>query len=181
MHRIYLHGVAITMRLTTKSRYGTRLILDLGVYGAKKPVPLRDVSNRQNISLKYLEQLTVKLKKAGLIKSLRGASGGHMLAKPAGKISIGMIVRTLEGQTQITDCAEDQKNACGVCNKAGDCLSRWVWVEASNAMFECLDNITVERLLNMAQASNTPSCSGKHKESEDTETLDPAQKIIKDL
>jgi len=155
------------MRLTTKSRYGTRLILDLGVYGANKPVPLGDVSRRQNISLKYLEQLTVKLKKAGLIKSLRGASGGHMLAKPADQITIGQIVRTLEGHHQITDCADDQKDACGVCNKAGDCLSRWVWVEASNAMFNCLDNITVERLLNMANTSETPNCEGKHKETPD--------------
>jgi len=153
------------MRLTTKSRYGTRLILDLGVYGAEKPVPLGDVSKRQNISLKYLEQLTVKLKKAGLIKSLRGASGGHMLAKPADQITVGEIVRTLEGHHQITDCADDQKDACGVCNKAGDCLSRWVWVEASNAMFNCLDSITVARLLNMADASETPNCKDKHKDS----------------
>ena len=85
-----------------------------------------------------------------------------MLAKPADQITIGEIVRTLEGHHQITDCAEDQKNACGVCNKAGDCLSRWVWVEASNAMFDCLDNISVERLLNMANASETPNCKGKH-------------------
>jgi Rrf2 family protein len=150
------------MRLTTKSRYGTRLILDLGVYGADKPVPLGDVSKRQNISLKYLEQLTVKLKKAGLIKSQRGASGGHMLAKPPGKITVGMIVRTLEGTIHITDCAEDQRNSCGVCNKAGDCLSRWVWIEASKAMFDCLDNITVETLLNMAQQESQPTCRSKH-------------------
>ena len=151
------------MRLTTKSRYGTRLVLDLGVYGAEKPVPLSDVSRRQNISLKYLEQLTVKLKKAGIIKSLRGASGGHMLAVPAEDITIGQIVRTLEGKTQITDCADDSASACGVCNKAGDCLSRWVWIEASNAMFNCLDNITVARLLAMADASPSPNCKGKHK------------------
>jgi Rrf2 family iron-sulfur cluster assembly transcriptional regulator len=149
------------MRLTTKSRYGTRLILDLGVYGSKRPVPLGDVSKRQNISLKYLEQLTVKLKNAGLIKSQRGASGGHMLAKPPGEITIGMIVRTLEGQTQITDCAEDQKSSCGVCNKAGDCLSRWVWIEAANAMFACLDSITVKQLLKMASAESLPSCMVK--------------------
>jgi Rrf2 family iron-sulfur cluster assembly transcriptional regulator len=73
-----------------------------------------------------------------------------------------MFVRTLEGTIQITDCAEDQKNACGVCNKAGDCLSRWVWIEASNAMFDCLDNITVERLLNMAKKNPQPTCKGKH-------------------
>lgn len=148
------------MRLTTKSRYGTRLILDLGVYGSEKPVPLGEVSKRQNISLKYLEQLTVKLKKAGLIKSQRGASGGHMLAKPPREITIGMIVRTLEGKTHITDCAEDQKSSCKVCNKAGECLSRWVWIEASNAMFACLDNITVEQLLHMANAKTIPPCMG---------------------
>lgn len=150
------------MRLTTKSRYGTRLILDLGVFGGTKPVPLGDVSERQNISLKYLEQLTVKLKKAGLIKSQRGAFGGHMLARPPGEITIGMIVRTLEGHTHITDCAENQKNACGICNKAGDCLSRWVWVKASTAMFDCLDNITVEQLLKMADQSDMPACKDKH-------------------
>ena len=150
------------MRLTTKSRYGTRLVLDLGVFGAKKPVPLGDVSKRQNISLKYLEQLTVKLKKAGLIKSQRGASGGHMLAKPPGEITIGMIVRTLEGKVQIRDGAEDQKNSCGVCDKAGDYLTRWVWIEASNAMFDCLDSITVEQLLNMAKEEVQPACKGEH-------------------
>ncbi len=151
------------MRLTTKSRYGTRLILDLGIFGEEKPVPLGDVSERQNISLKYLEQLTVKLKKAGLIKSLRGASGGHMLARPPKEITIGMIVRTLEGDTRITDCAEDRKNACGICNKAGDCLSRWVWIQASNAMFDCLDSITVEQLMTMASQTDVPVCKDRHR------------------
>ena len=151
------------MRLTTKSRYGTRLILDLGVYGSQKPVPLKDVSIRQNISLKYLEKLTVKLKKAGLIKSRRGAAGGYMLAKAPGKITIGMVVRTLEGTVHITDCAEDQRNVCGVCNKAGDCLSRWVWIKTSHAMFDCLDNITVAQLLEMAGSESPPTCKDQHK------------------
>lgn len=153
------------MRLTTKSRYGTRLILDLGVYGDQKPVPLGDVSKRQNISLKYLEQLTVKLKKAGLIRSQRGAAGGHMLAKPPEDITVGMIVRTLEGQTGFTECADDRKNVCGVCNKAGDCLSRWVWVKAFNAMFDFLDSVTVAKLLEMAAGEDGPVCRGRHTES----------------
>lgn len=137
------------MRLTTKSRYGTRLILDIAVNGKKKPVPLSDVSNRQNISLKYLEQLTTKLKKAGIINSHRGPFGGHMLAKSPSEISIGNIVRTLEESTAITDCAEQEKQVCGVCNRAGDCLSRWVWLEASRAMFDRLDKITISGLLAM--------------------------------
>ena len=137
------------MRLTTKSRYGTRLILDIAVNGKEKPVPLSDISSRQNISLKYLEQLTGKLKKAGIITSHRGPFGGHMLAKSPAEISIGNIVRTLEESTAITDCAEQESQVCGVCNRAGDCLSRWVWLEASRAMFDRLDKITISGLLAM--------------------------------
>ena len=135
------------MRLTTKSRYGTRLILDLAVNAKDGPVPLGDVSKRQNISLKYLEQLIRKLKQAGLVKSQRGPFGGHMLDKPPESITVGDIVRTLEETTAITDCAEREEKLCGICNKAGDCLSRWVWIEASNAMFERLDQITIGGLI----------------------------------
>jgi len=136
------------MRLTTKSRYGTRLILDLAIYAKEGPVPLGDVAKRQNISVKYLEQLILKLKKAGFIKSQRGPFGGHMLTKPPGEITIGDIVRILEGTTAITDCAEMDEQLCGECNRAGDCLSRWVWVEASKAMFDRLDQITIESIIN---------------------------------
>ncbi len=135
------------MRLTTKSRYGTRLVLDIAMYGKEKPVPLSDVSSRQNISLKYLEQITAKLKKAGVINSQRGPFGGHNLAKKAEDITIGDIVRILEETTVITDCSEQEKQMCGICNRAGDCLSRWVWVEASRAMFDRLDQITIAGLL----------------------------------
>ena len=137
------------MRLTTKSRYGTRLILDIALYGTEKPVPLSDVSKRQNISLKYLEQLSRKLRDAGIINSQRGPFGGHMLAKPPAKISVGDIVRVLEDATAITDCAEQEQKHCGVCNKAGECLSRWVWVEASKAMFNFLDNTNIQGLLSL--------------------------------
>jgi len=135
------------MWLTTKSRYGTRLMLDLAIYGQEGPVPLSDVSKRQNISLKYLEQLIAKLKKDGYVVSQRGPFGGHQLAKRPEEISVGDIVRTLEGTTAITECAEQEQPMCGTCNKAGDCLSRWVWIEASKAMFDCLDSITVKNLI----------------------------------
>lgn len=144
------------MRLTTKSRYGTRLVLDVAIYGREKPVPLSDVSKRQNISLKYLEQLTRKLKKANIISSHRGPFGGHMLAKPANEITVGDIVRTLEETTAITDCAEEDNQVCGVCNQAGECLSRWVWIEASHAMFERLDKITVASLLQINKTDLRP-------------------------
>jgi Rrf2 family protein len=123
------------------------LILDLAINAKSQPVPLSDISKRQNISLKYLEHLTRTLRNAGLIRSQRGAFGGHMLKMAPADITIGDIVRTLEKTTAITDCAETEDKLCGVCNMAGDCLSRWVWIEASKAMFKRLDEITVERLL----------------------------------
>ncbi len=136
------------MRLTTKSRYATRMILDLALYATDGPVPLRDIAKRQNISLKYLEKLIRKLKSAGFVTSQRGPLGGHMLACEPDKITIGDIVRNLEESTAITDCAEDDNKLCGMCNRAGDCLSRWVWIEASRAMFDRLDEITIAQLLN---------------------------------
>lgn len=136
------------MRLTTKSRYGTRLLLDLAIYGGEKPVPLGDIARRQSISMKYLEHLTTKLKKDGLITSQRGPFGGHKLARQPDEITVGDIVRSLEGTTALTECSESQEPYCGVCTRAGECLSRWVWVEASNAMFDRLNQITLESLIN---------------------------------
>ena len=136
------------MRLTTKSRYGTRLLLDLAINGREKFVPLSDIARRQSISLKYLEQLTSKLKKDGFIISQRGPFGGHKLACPSDRITIADIVRSLEGTTALTECSESKEPYCGVCNRAGECLSRWVWVEASNAMFDRLEQITLESLIN---------------------------------
>ena len=122
-------------------------MLDLAVNAQEAPVPLSDVSRRQNISLKYLEQLVRKLRSAGLVESHRGPYGGHMLAKTPAEIKVGDIVRALEKTTAITDCAERPDKLCGVCNRAGDCLSRWVWIEASKAMFKRLDEITMGGLV----------------------------------
>jgi len=144
------------MRLTTKSRYGTRLMLDLAIYGDEKPIPLSEVSKRQNISLKYLEQLIAKLKKGGFITSHRGPFGGHLLAKKPEEISIGDIVRVLEGSAVITECSDEKEELCGICNKAGDCLSRWVWIEASNAMFQRLDEITLHSLIGRHDTTHAP-------------------------
>ena len=135
------------MRLTTKSRYGTRLLLDLALHAQNGPVPLNVVSKRQDISLKYLEHLIRELKGAGLIKSRRGPLGGYMLNKPSDKITVGDIVRTLEKTTAITNCAETEDPLCGVCRRASDCLSRWAWIEASKAMFKRLDEITIADLI----------------------------------
>ncbi|MBS3731387.1 MAG: Rrf2 family transcriptional regulator [Desulfobacterales bacterium] len=134
------------MRLTTKSRYGLRMILDLALYAEKGPVPLSDIARRQNISMKYLEKLIRQLRRGGLVSSHRGAAGGYEVTRPLAQITVGDIVRILENCTAITDCAESDEKNCGTCNRAGDCLSQWVWVEASRALFERLDRITIAML-----------------------------------
>ena len=134
------------MRLTTKSRYGTRLILDLALNAQEDPVRLSEISKRQSISLKYLEKLIRKLKNAGFVKSTRGPYGGYMLAKPMGDISVGDIVRVLEGTDAITDCTESN-SVCGECTRAGKCLSQYIWAETSKAMFEKLDSFKIDELL----------------------------------
>jgi len=135
------------MKLTTKSRYGTRLILDLAIHAQDKPVSLSEVAKRQNISMKYLEHLTRNLKIAELIKSKRGPLGGHMLAKPPEKISVGDIVRALEGQVALTNCADEEEKLCGMCNRAGHCLSQSVWIDAGKVLFDYLDNVTIGSLV----------------------------------
>lgn len=134
------------MRLTTKSRYGTRLIIDLALNSQKGPVKLSEISGRQGISLKYLEKLIKKLKAAGLVKSARGRNGGYMLAKPMSNISVGDIVKILEGSVSITDCS-DKENACGVCNRAGECITQWIWMETSEAMLRKLSSFTLDKLV----------------------------------
>ena len=147
------------MRLTTKSRYGTRMMLDLAIYAKDGPVPLSDISRRQNISVKYLEKLIRKLKSAGFVKSQRGPFGGHMLARSPDEITVGDLVRVLEDSTAIADCAESDDPVCGVCNRAGDCLSRWVWVAASRAMFDTLDSISLAKLVNSPKDGSFPGPS----------------------
>ncbi len=134
------------MRITTKSRYGTRLIIDLALNSQNGPVKLGDISARQGISLKYLEKLIKKLKETGFVKSVRGPNGGYMLAKPVKSISVGDIVKTLEGSVSITDCS-DKENACGVCNRAGECITQWIWMETSEAMFKKLNSFKLDRLV----------------------------------
>lgn len=134
------------MRLTTKSRYGTRLILDLALNAQKEPVRLSEISKRQGISLKYLEKLIRILKKHGFVKSMRGPYGGYMLAKPTKGISVGDIVRVLEGTDALTDCTENG-NICGTCTRAGRCLTQYIWAETSKAMFKKLDSFRIDKLI----------------------------------
>ncbi len=132
------------MKLSTRSRYGTRMMLDLAQHYDQGPVQIGAVSKRENISVKYLEQLIIPLKKANFIKSVRGPKGGHMLAKPPEEITVGEIVRILEGGINLSSCIENPE----VCDRTTRCLTRGVWEEATKAMYDKLNSVTLSKMIN---------------------------------
>jgi Rrf2 family protein len=131
------------MKLSTRSRYGTRLLLDLEEHGSEKFVQLKDVSKRQGISLKYLEQIVIPLKKANYLVSARGAGGGYKLARAPEEITVGEIVALLEGGESIAQCATNPE----VCDRAQSCLTRNLWVQTGEALFEKLNSVTLSDLI----------------------------------
>lgn len=131
------------MRLTTKGRYGMRLVLDIAQHEGYGPVSMAETSLRQDISAKYLERLVGELQRAGIVKSLRGREGGHLLAMPPEKITVGDIVRVLEGESAQLACSNNRLS----CPRSVHCLTRSIWVAADQAMFEKLDSVTVRDIL----------------------------------
>ncbi len=131
------------MKLTTKTRYGTRLLIDLAQHQGKGAVQMSEISMRQNISVKYLEQLIRPLKQADFVTSTRGPKGGHMLAKKPEEITLGEITRLFEGQTGLVDCI----NNPGKCSMFDDCVVRPAWERANKALYDELDSITIADLL----------------------------------
>ncbi len=127
------------MKLSTKARYGTRMVLDMAKHYDEGPVQIGDIAKRVDVSVKYLEQLIIPLKKAGYVESIRGPKGGHMLTKSPNEISIGEIVGLLEGGINLSECIENPD----MCDKSEDCLTRSIWKEATKAMSDKLNSITL--------------------------------------
>ncbi|MEE4353059.1 MAG: Rrf2 family transcriptional regulator [Desulfatiglans sp.] len=131
------------MKLSTRSRYGTRMMADLAEHYDEGPVQIGSIAKRQEVSVKYLEQLIIPLKRSGFIKSVRGPRGGHMLSRPPEEITIGEIVTVLEGGIDLTGCLEE----VDLCERSGHCLMRKVWQEASDAMYEKLNDKSLADLV----------------------------------
>jgi Rrf2 family protein len=131
------------MKISTRGRYGTRMMLDLAAHHDQGPTPLREIAKRQDLSVKYLEQLIIPLKAAGYIRSVRGARGGYTLARKPDKISIGQIIKVLEGGLSLVDCVEDPK----VCERERDCPTRDIWLRMSERLMEELSSLTLRDVL----------------------------------
>jgi len=143
------------MKLSTRSRYGTRLMLDMAQHYNQGPVQLGDIAKRQDISVKYLEQIIIPLKKARFIDSVRGPKGGHVLARPPAEITVAEIVALLEDGAGLVECSEHAE----VCGRAGTCPTRLIWQEASQAMFNTLESITLADLVEKARTAENKELS----------------------
>ncbi|HWT76000.1 MAG TPA: Rrf2 family transcriptional regulator [Mobilitalea sp.] len=134
------------MKLSTKGTYGLRAVLDLAVQSEEEAVALSQIAERQGISMNYLEQLIAKLKKAGIVTAIRGAQGGYKLAKPAEEISVGMILRALEGDLNPVDCIEVGSKE-STCSNSDLCVTKYVWKRISDSINNAVDGIMLSELV----------------------------------
>ncbi|MBN1225339.1 MAG: Rrf2 family transcriptional regulator [Candidatus Aminicenantes bacterium] len=140
------------IKLSTKGRYGTRLMLNLALHfqEGETPVVLKDVSREEDISIRYLEQIIIPLKMKKLVKSIRGAGGGHILAKSPSQIKLIEIIEALEGPLALVDCIES-KDECG---RIPLCATYEVWKEASTMLKNYFETNTLQDLIDIWEKKN---------------------------
>ena len=136
------------MKISTKGRYGVAAMYDLALHYGEGPQALKNVAERQGISESYLEQLASILRKGGYVVSVRGAQGGYVLSKNPENISVGDIIRLLEGPIAPVDCVlsdvESKQNE--YCTKAGNCVTRGVWAKVRDSITNVVDSISLADL-----------------------------------
>jgi len=150
------------MRLTSKGRYAVTAMLDVALNSESGPVPLADISERQGISLSYLEQLFSRLRKNGLVASVRGPGGGYLLGKEAGSIAVGEVISAVDESVDATRC-----QGLGDCHAGDTCLTHHLWCDLSLQIHEFLSGISLADLVTrrevqeVAQRQDQRRCNGK--------------------
>lgn len=137
------------MKLSTKGKYGVKALFELAMYEGTGPVSLKTVADRQGLSEHYLEQLAAPLRKAGLITSVRGAQGGYVLSRAANQITVGDIIRVLEGPIGFTDCSTEGEPGPDC---AATCVVHGVWEKVTRQIVQVIDSITLADLVEQARA-----------------------------
>ncbi|RKY08263.1 MAG: Rrf2 family transcriptional regulator [Planctomycetota bacterium] len=142
------------MKLSSRTRYGMRAILELALEYGKAPLQIKTIAQREDISNKYLEQLIAMLKASGLVRSMRGPKGGYLLARPPAEIQLKDVFLTLEGPMVPAECLEHPE----YCSRCTDCATRQIWQELQEAIFGVLESVTladlVERSMRLKKTSN---------------------------
>ena len=143
------------MKLSTKGRYGTRALLDLALHKEEEPVLLKDIAQRQQISLLYLEHLIAPLIAGGIVRSTRGARGGVSLAKPPDEIRLSEVIQLLEGSIAPAECV----NNPGICTRSELCVTRDIWGELKQAIDGVLESITLQDLVDRQKRKEQPEAA----------------------
>lgn len=131
------------MKLSTRGRYGIHAMYDLAAHAGEGPQCIKAIAERQGIPEAYLEQLLGQLRKDGLVNSIRGAQGGYTLARPAREISVGDVLRTLEGDLNLVDCLDEAE----ICGRSCECPSRIVWQKMRDGLRQVVDAISLEDMI----------------------------------
>jgi Rrf2 family cysteine metabolism transcriptional repressor len=147
-------GRAPQMKLSTKGKYGVQALFELAMYQGAGPVSLKTIAERQGLSEHYLEQLAAPLRKAGLIVSIRGAQGGYTLSRPANQISVGDIIRVLEGPIGFTECTSEGEP--GLIGADGGAVQS-VWAEVTRQIIKVVDAVSLQDLVEQAQEDQARS------------------------
>ncbi|WP_027307990.1 Rrf2 family transcriptional regulator [Caloramator sp. ALD01] len=138
------------MKLSTRGRYGVKAMFELALNYGSEPLSIKTISEKQNISEYYLEQLFGSLRKAGLIKSIRGAQGGYVLSRPPSEITVGDILDVLEGPIEISECIDDEDN----CSRIEYCATRLLWIKIRDSVNQVTHSITLEDMVNDYKSMN---------------------------
>jgi Rrf2 family protein len=140
------------MKLSTKSRYGLRALFDIAYNSGMLPAQIQDISRRQEISPRYLEQIFQALKKRGILKSKRGPQGGYFLARGPETITVKDVLQATEGGMALVECVDGKKRKKGECAFNGSCVTQTIWEEAGAKLDDYFATITLKTLCERAQA-----------------------------
>ena len=133
------------MKISTRGRYALRIMLDIALHGDKGPVSFKEVSEREGISVKYMEQIGSILTRSGFLKSVRGAKGGYNLTRKPSEYTVGDILRATEGELNIAPCLDE-----GACDRTSQCMTHELWLRMNNALMNVVDNTTLQDLIDSA-------------------------------
>ena len=137
------------MKLSTRTEYGIRAVLELAGNVGQGPLQLKVIAERQSISIKYLEQLIAILRSSGYVRSIRGSKGGYILGKPANQIKISEVFKTLEGPITTSECIDNED----YCPNTKDCVVRELWCKVQKSLMDVLESVTLQDLIDKAQDS----------------------------
>ncbi len=134
------------MKLSTRTRYAVRAIIELAQNNSNRPLQLKIIAQKQDISVKYLEQLMAVLRSAGIVRSIRGSKGGYVLAKAPNEIKLNEVMDRLEGTVSTVECVENED----YCSRSADCAARYLWTQVEQAIEHVLQSITLQDLVDKA-------------------------------